>query len=106
MNDTVKISLTLKRDTRSTEDMAIVESIVSRLGGKITGHGSATLSARLPMKKFEEVFGISPESRSAEHGGDSDFGTPPGYFAEDIPIPAELASRIEFISIEPPATRM
>lgn len=68
--------------------------------------GVSTLICRIESSRFADLFGRQAKALAARPPAKTDYGTPGGYEGEDLPIPTELASYLESITILPPATRL
>jgi hypothetical protein len=102
----VQIAMTLKQSNRTPTSVAKVKQIAAELGLETTDSGRATVSCRVPPEKFAELFGRPPTPQEARRVQNTDYGTPPGYVGEDLPIPNGLEAFVESIAVVPPATRL
>jgi hypothetical protein len=107
MPDTVNIAILLHKSWRTPEGVARVQEIASKLGFTLTTSGRVSLSARLPVDTFKQIFKVTPTRLNATPPGDYDFGSPGGYTTDmELPIPSELTNYVQSISVVPPARRL
>ena len=93
----VKLQILLKRAMRSDE-IALIEELLAKVGAAVTGRGSLTLSATIPREQFEKVFSKKFEGQSG-FTSERSMGT-------TLPLPPELKDYIDTISETPPHLRM
>ena len=94
---TVKLQVLLKRRMQATE-LRKVEQGLAEIGATVTARGAITLSATMPVERFETVFERPFSGRS---GFAADVTS-----AEDLPVPKQLAGWVESISETPPHERI
>jgi hypothetical protein len=80
---------------------------LERLGIEVTGIGKATVSCRMDLDEFKDLFGISPKEIAAEPPGDRDMGTAGGFYTEEsLTVPTELEPFVRRITMIPPPRRL
>lgn len=102
----IPIVLTLKKSCRAPEVRAQIQEVIAGFGLELTGTGAGTLSCRVTPSRFADLFGRQANALAARPPTETDYGTPGGYEDEDLPIPPELVTYLDSITILPPATRL
>lgn len=103
----ITVALIVTKTARNEDGIARLRDQLTELGLEPGTPGLATLSARLPVSRFDELFSVEPENVEPVDPGRDDMGTPGGrVVSEPLPIPPELAELVTHISIVPPATRL
>jgi hypothetical protein len=92
----VKLQVLLRRRLQPNE-LREVERGLAAIGATVTGRGAITLSATMPVERFEEIFG---RPFSGRFGFTADVRS-----AEDLPVPKRLAGWVDSISETPPHQR-
>jgi hypothetical protein len=66
--------------------------------------GAATISATIPVDKFEEMFGVKATPVAPRPPGQADFGRSAGYSSPELKVPEVLAACVDSISAAPSHT--
>jgi hypothetical protein len=102
----VKLQILIRKPWRNDEGIRCVRALAEQLGMTITLAGAATLSAEMPAKACEELFGTTLTPVASRPPGQSDFGRTGGYASGELPVPAQLEKYVENISVAPPHIRL
>ena len=106
MKKMIPVAMLLRPSARNPKDIARVQLLATELGFAPSTMGEASLTFRIAEDRFELLFGVKPQPASPRPPGESDYGTPGGYAAMDLPVPDVLNTLVESITVSSPAIRM
>lgn len=102
----IQLSILLNNSSRDHDAIAQLVNIIAQLGLQPTLSGTATVSCRATPEVFLRLFGRDVTESPALPAAGSDYGTPAGYRADDLPVPPVMSPYVDSISVVPPATRL
>lgn len=103
----IPLTLLLAEPARNPEGLARVQGLLGELGMVATAQGRTSLTVRVGLVRFRDLFGFEPRPVVAEPPGIADKGTPGGWQAvTELPVPQSLKEDVSQLSVMPPAARL
>ena len=104
MNASIHIAMLLRKPSRTPEGVARVREIASHLGFHPTIAGRATLSCRVPVETFSQLFHMPQEVSATDKSRIDSFETRAGEW--ELAVPPELTDDVALIAVVPPVERL
>ena len=101
----IVVSFILKEPSEKSAQATI--AALKQLGFEQCTGGKATVSARLPYRKFPKIFGAEAKFVGASPPERGTLGRQAGFHCDvDLPIPPELEELVTMVSVTPPMDRI
>ncbi|KJC58752.1 hypothetical protein UP10_22030 [Bradyrhizobium sp. LTSPM299] len=97
----ITLQVLLRREWRTPDGVAKALDVLRANGLTPTGSGAATISATIPVDKFEEMFGVKATQVAPQPPDRADFGRSGGYVSPDLKVPDPLVTCVDSISAAP-----
>jgi hypothetical protein len=103
----VHVALILDPSSRTPAAINRVVEIGQSLGMTSTVSGRATMSFRVDLARFVELFGVRPRELRQTPPNERGGGTPAGYAVDEtLVVPEPLRPFVTTITVTPPAERL